>query len=155
MKRAEHQSLRCVPIISNIMAIKYTLSTDPSLRSPSIEEELNFLRASGFLYYEIQKPKEPKKIIGDFVYFIRAGQMLARSTISGCRRMDASEMGGTYTGVQTEKSCWRFEINDMELAEWPIRHKGFQGFHYVTATELPAFERAFKVRRPKKADPIL
>src|ERR1044072_1759757 len=37
----------------NIMAIKYTLSTDPSLRSPSIEEELNFLRASGCLYYGI------------------------------------------------------------------------------------------------------
>lgn len=134
------------------MAIKYTLSTDPSLRSPSIEEERNFLRASGCLYYEIQG-KPTRKIVGDFVYFIRAGQMLARSRISGCRRMDASEMGRTYTGVQTEKSCWRFEIKDMELAEWPIQHKGFQGFRYVTAKELPAFERAFKVRRLKKADP--
>jgi hypothetical protein len=72
--------------------------------------------------------------------------MLARSTITGCRRMDASEMDGTYTGVQTEKSCWRFEIKDIELAEWPIQHKGFQGFRFVTGKELPAFERAFKVR---------
>jgi hypothetical protein len=31
-------------------------------------------------------------MIGDFVYFIRAGQILARSRISGCRRMDVSEM---------------------------------------------------------------
>ena len=134
------------------MAIKYTLSTDPSLRSPSIEEERNFLRASGCLYYEIQKPKEPEEMIGDFVYFIRAGQMLARSEITDCRWMDASEMGGTYTGVQTEKSCWRFEIKKMERAKWPIQHKGFQGFRYVTAKEIAAFERAFKVRRPKKAD---
>lgn len=125
-------------------------SSSPS--GPCIEEELNFLRASGCLYYEIQKPKEPEKIIGDFVYFIRAGQMLARSKITGCRRMDASEMGGTYTGVQTEKSCWRFEIKKMERAKSPIQHKGFQGFRYVTAKELPAFERAFKVRCPKKAD---
>ena len=132
------------------MAIKYTLSTDPSLRSPSIEEELNFLRANGCLYYEIRQPKEPREIIGDFVYFIRAGQMLARSRITDCRRMDASEMGGTYTGVQTEKSCWRFEIKKMELAKWPIQHKGFQGFRYVTPKELPAFERAFKVRRRGK-----
>jgi hypothetical protein len=119
------------------------------LRSPSIEEELNFLRANGYLYYEIQG-KPTRKIIGDFVYFIRAGQMLARSKITDCRWMDVSEMGGTYTGVQTEKSCWRFEINKMELAKSPIQHKGFQGFRYVTAKELPAFERAFKVRRPKK-----
>jgi len=69
--------------------------------------------------------------------------------------MDASEMGGTYTGVQPEKSCWRFEIKDMELAEWPIQHKGFQGFRYVTAKELPAFERAFKVRRRRKRTQIL
>jgi len=63
-------------------------------------------------------------------------------------------MGDTYTGVQTEKSCWRFEIKDMELAEWPIQHKGFQGFRYVTAKEL-AFERAFKVRRRRKRTQIL
>lgn len=150
MKRAEHQVTSLCSDDLNIMAIKYTLSTDPSLRSPSIEEELNFLRVSGYLYYEIQKPKEPKKIVGEFVYFIRAGQMLARAKISGCRWMDASEMGGTYTGVRTEKSCWRFEIKKMELAEWPIQHKGFQGFHYVTAKELPTFERAFKVRRRRK-----
>jgi hypothetical protein len=90
--------------------------------------------------------QKPREIVDDFVYFIRAGQMLARSTITGCRRMDASEMDGTYTGVQTEKSCWRFEIKDIELAEWPIQHKGFQGFRFVTGKELPAFERAFKVR---------
>jgi hypothetical protein len=131
------------------MAIKYTLSTDPSLRSGSIEEELNFLRASGCLYYGIHG-QPTRKIIGDFVYFIRAGQMLARSKITDCRWMDVSDMGGTYTGVQIEKSGWRFEINDMELAEWPIQHKGFKGFRYVTAKELPAFERAFKVRRPKR-----
>lgn len=131
------------------MPIKYTLSTDPSLRSPSIEEELNFLRASGCLYYEIQG-QPTRKIIGDFVYFIRAGQMLARSRITDCRRMDASEMGGTYTSVQIEKPGWRIEIKDMELAEWPIQHKSFQGFRYVTAKELPAFERAFKVRRRKR-----
>ena len=131
------------------MAIKYTLSTDPSLRSPSIEEELNFLRASGCLYYGIHG-QPTRKIIGDFVYFIRAGQMLARSKITDCRRMDVSEIGGTYTGVQIEKSCWCFEIKDMELAEWPIQHKGFQGFRYVSANELPIFDRAFKVRRRRK-----
>ena len=80
--------------------------------------------------------------------------MLARSTITDCRRIDASEMLSTYTGVQIEKSCWRFEIRDMELAKWPIQHKGFQGFHYVTAKELPAFEKAFKIRR-RKATQIL
>ena len=53
-------------------------------------------------------------------------------------------MGGTYTGVQTEKSYWRFEIEDMKT-DWPIQHKGFQGFRYVTAKELPAFERAFRL----------
>jgi len=49
MKHAEHQVISLCYDHSNIMAIKYTLSTDPSLRSPSIEEELNFLRASGYL----------------------------------------------------------------------------------------------------------
>jgi hypothetical protein len=81
--------------------------------------------------------------------------MLARSRITDCRRMDASEMGDSYTGVQIEKSCWRIEIKDMELTEWPIQHKGFQGFRYVTAKELPAFERAFKVRRRRKRTQIL
>ena len=81
--------------------------------------------------------------------------MLARSKITDCRRMDASEMGDTYTGVQIEKSGWRFEIKHMELAEWPIQHKGFQGFRYLSAKELPAFDRAFKVRRRRKRTQIL
>jgi len=77
--------------------------------------------------------------------------MLARSKITDCRRMDVSEMGGTYTGVRIEKSGWHFEIKNMELADWPIQYKGFQGFRYVSAKELPVFDRAFKVRRRRKA----
>jgi hypothetical protein len=115
------------------------------LRSPSIEEELNFLRANGRLYYELSgKPSRAE--IGDYVYFIRNGLMMARSLITDLRWMDASELGATYTGVEITKSCHRFEIQDMELAKRPVPHKGFQGLRYITAPENRTFEAAFTKR---------
>ena len=130
-------------------AIKYTLSTDRTKRAPSIEAEAEGLNRRGSLWYELNV--EPQRAeIGDLVYFIRAGEMVARVLITDCTWKDAAEMGGSYTGVETTTSCNRFEIRKMELAERPIPHKGFQGLRYVTAKELPAFENAFKIRRGKR-----
>lgn len=127
-------------------AIKYTLSNDRTKRAPSIEAEAEWLNREGSLWYELNV--EPQQAdIGDWVYFIRDGLMVARSQITACSWTDASEMGGSYTGVETKTSCNRFEIRKMELAKRPISHKGFQGFRYVTAKELSAFESAFKIRR--------
>ena len=130
-------------------AIKITLSTDRSRRAPSIEAEAEWLTRERSLWYELNvEPRELRP--GDLVYFIRDGAMVARSEITACTWKDASEMGGSYTGVETKTSCNRFEIRKMELAERPIAHKGFQGFRYVTAKELPAFERAFTIRRGRR-----
>ena len=125
-------------------AIKYTLSKDTSKRAPSIEAEAEWLTREGSLWYELNvEPGELRP--GDLVYFIRAGEMVARARITDCTWKDASEMVGSYTGVETKTSCNRFEIREMELAKRSIPHKGFQGFRYVTAKELPAFERAFRI----------
>jgi hypothetical protein len=125
--------------------IKYTLSTDTRRRAQSIEAEAEWLSREGSLWYELNV--EPQRAtIGDLVYFIRAGEMVARARITDCAWKDASEMGGSYSGVETTTSCNRFEIKDMELAKRPVPHRGFQGFRYVTSKELPAFERAFKRR---------
>jgi hypothetical protein len=127
-------------------AIKYTLSTETRRRAPSIEAEAEWLSREGSLWYELNV--EPQRAtIGDLVYFIRAGEMVARARITDCTWKDASEMGGSYTGVETTTSCNRFEIRKMELAKRPLPHQGFQGFQYVTDKELPAFESAFKIRR--------
>lgn len=129
-------------------AIKYTLSKDASKRAPSIEAEVEWLTREGSLWYELNVgPRELRP--GDLVYFIRAGKMVARARITDCTWKYASEMGGSYTGVETTTSCNRFEIKEMELAKRPIPHKGFQGFQYVSAKELPAFEGAFKLRRKR------
>lgn len=126
-------------------AIKYTLSKDTGRRAPSIEAEAEWLCDEGALWYPLNvKPQQADK--GDLVYLIRDGAMLGRARITDIDWKDASEMGSTYTGAQVKKSCLCFEIKDIERAKRPISHKGFQGFRYVTANELPAFERAFKTR---------
>lgn len=129
-------------------AIKYTLSTDRTKRAPSIEAEAEWLSREGALWYELNvEPQQAE--IGDLVYFIRAGEMVARAQITDCTWKNASEMCGSYTGVKTKTSCNRFQIRKMELADRPIPHRGCQGFRYVTAKELPAFEAAFKIRTKK------
>jgi hypothetical protein len=123
-------------------AIKYTLSRDTSRRAPSIEAEAQWLREEGFLWYPLNvKPQRAR--IGDWVYFIRDGSMVARARITARSPNDASEFFTTYTGQKVETSCFQIQVKQMELARLPIPHKGFQGFRYVTAKELPAFERAF------------
>ncbi|HKU74439.1 MAG TPA: hypothetical protein VJR02_11005 [Pyrinomonadaceae bacterium] len=131
-------------------AIKYTLSRDTSRRAPSVEAEAERLNKEGSLWYELNvKPQRADK--DDLVYLIRNGAMLARARILDIAWKDVSEMGTTYTGAQVEKSCWRFEIKNIELAKRDIPHTGFQGFRYVTAKELPSFERAFKSSRRRRA----
>jgi hypothetical protein len=136
-----------------VAAIKITLSTERRRRAPSIEAEAGWLRRQRSLWYELNvRPRRAG--IGDWVYFIRDGAMVARSHIAACEWKDASEMGGTYTGEKVERSCFRIKVNQMELAKRPLLHQGFQGFRYVTPQEERRFEVAFtgteKVRSTAK-----
>src|SRR4051812_42195837 len=108
--------------------IKLTLSTDPKKRSPSAEQEARWLAEEGLIYYELpSKPRQARP--GCWVYFIRAGRLAARARAREFKWMDASEIGGTYTGVDEGQSCWRVVVESpMEIAVRSVPHSGFQGF---------------------------
>jgi hypothetical protein len=129
--------------------IKYTLSRDISMRTPSIEAEAVWLSEEGSLWYPLNvKPRRAR--IGDWVYFIRDGSMVARARITARKPNDASEIFTSYTGENVKTSCYQIQVKQMELARPPVPHKGFQGFRYVTDGELPIFERAFKTRQTSR-----
>lgn len=121
--------------------IKLTLSTDPNLRAPSIEAEKAWLAKERKLFYPLG-PRRPKfSDAGNFVYFIRAGKVVARALIAASATLPAELW--TYTGRKHVFSGFSIQINEMELATRPVPHRGFQGFRYVQPDEEADFEEAF------------
>jgi len=123
--------------------IKLTLSSNPTMRSPSIEEEAQWLEKEGALYYQLQA-KPIRASDGCWVYFIRNSQLVARAKAGDFRWMAKEELGGSYAGVLPGKGSWRVKvIPPMELTSYPIPHLGVQGFHYIRLEEQADFENAF------------
>jgi hypothetical protein len=124
--------------------IKLTLSTEARNRAPTIEAEATWLAREGKLYYPLSgRPR--RGVPGCWVYFIRAGELVARARAMDFRRMESSELGGSYTGVPQDSAGWHVAvIPPMELATRRVPHEGFQGFRYVSQSDAAQFEKAFE-----------
>ena len=123
--------------------IKLTLSKDIKKRAPDIYSEARRLKKENALYYELHtKPLRASE--GDWVYFIRDGEVVARARASKFLWMTKNELGGSYTGELTDHDGWRVEIKPpMQIASQPVPHISFQGFRYVRPEEKTTFESAF------------
>jgi len=124
--------------------IMLTLSTNPDLRAPSIEEEARWLKNRRALYYPLHiKPARP--VEGSWVYFVRNGTVVGRAKAKRVVCWDKENGEVTYTGVELGNPGWRVQIAPpMEIARRRLPHDGFQGFRYVTSQEQKRFEGAFK-----------
>ena len=122
--------------------IQLTLSSDRTKRAPSIEEEQQWLRKQGRLWYPLGRNRPLRAAPGDWLYFIRGGQLVARARIES---IDAPSPAPKYSykDQQTNRGSWEALITDMELARQRLPHRGFQGFRYVNLEEAPAFAGAF------------
>ena len=122
--------------------IKMTLSRDPSLRAPNIEEEKRWLEKEGRLWYPLGRYCPKKAHPGCWVYFIRGGRLVARAkAISFDPPSNTPKV--SYKGVLAKQGSWEVCITSMELAKQVVLYKGFQGFRYVTDQEKRQFEEAF------------
>jgi hypothetical protein len=127
--------------------IKLTLSKDIKKRAPDIHSEFRRLKKESALYYELHK-KPLRASEGDWVYFIRDGEVVARAKASKFLWMSKNALGGSYTGELTDHDGWRVEIRPpMQIASRPVPHKSFRGFRYVRLEEKAAFESAFAKRK--------
>ena len=115
--------------------IKYTLSSNPSLRSQTIKAEQDWLKECGELYYSIGNGRPQRTSEGCWIYFIKNGELAARSKIIKIAQ-STNNPKTTYTGKIKSSGPWEVLIQSMELAKNPIPQKGFQGFRYVKAEEL-------------------
>ncbi len=122
--------------------IKITLSRNQNLRSPSIEAEKEWLEKNGGLYYPLGRGKPKRTAPGRWVYFIRGGELVARSPIEKITPPDY-EGKISYKGEKTNIGSWEIYVTSMELAKKRIPYRGFQGFRYVTNEEASEFEACF------------
>jgi len=127
--------------------IKLTLSQDKKRRSPTVEDEAKWVNLEKEIFYPLQgRPGEAQS--GCRVYFIRAGQLVARARAEEFRQLLAGVQLESYTGVPEEKGGWHVVCNSMEVLpksrRLPHDPAFFQGFHYVRQDEKTAFERAFR-----------
>jgi hypothetical protein len=122
--------------------IKLTLSTDPRLRAPSIQDEAQRMKREGNLWYPLHvRPKYAGA--GCWVYFIRDGELVARARAEEIKECHEETLY-SYTGKPMELDGWHVRCNNVELATKPISHLGFQGFRYVTSDDQKLFENAFE-----------
>lgn len=132
--------------------IKYTLSRAAD-RTNSIEEELKWLRDEGSLSYSLSAGKPQSTGRGNWIYFIRGGELVGRARIKELRP-PSGEVRYSYANEPYTVTAWEAVISEMELATSPIPHKGFQGFRYVTDEERSRFEASFAANaapiRPKR-----
>ena len=123
--------------------IKVTLSSAPS-RVPSIEEERDWLREQGQLWYPLHAGRPRFVTEGkSWIYFIRDGKLVARARV---RKLEPPTLKRkvSYTGEPQASHAWSAKITEMQLAKRPRRaHSGFQGFRYVRREERAKLERAF------------
>jgi hypothetical protein len=121
--------------------IKITLSTSAS-RAGSIQDELDWLKEEGELWYPVSAGKPQFTRPGLWVYFIRDGHVVARAPIASIDPPSSVTLS-SYSGEPMQSRAWQIRVETMELAVQPIRHLGFQGFRYVTDEERALFESAF------------
>jgi hypothetical protein len=123
--------------------IKLTLSKDTKKRAPDIHSEARWLKKEGALYYELHM-KPLRSCNGDWVYFIRDGEVVARAKASKFLWMSKNDLGPSYTGELTGHDGWCVKIKPpMQIASRLIPHHSFQGFRYVRQQEKTSFESAF------------
>lgn len=123
--------------------IKLTLSKDIKKRAPDIHSEARRLKKVGALYYELHtKPLHASN--GDWVYFIRDGEVVGRAKANRFLWMSKNDLGTSYTGKLTDHDGWHVEIKaPMQIAFRLIPHNSFQGFRYVRPEEKATLESAF------------
>lgn len=94
--------------------IKLTLSEDETRRSPTVEDEADWLNLEKKIFYPLSgRSKEAQA--GCCIYFIRAGQLVARAKSDEFRHLPTGEHLESYTGVSEAKGGWHVLCSSMEL----------------------------------------
>ena len=126
--------------------IKLTLSQDTRLRSNSIEDEAEWVNTQGPIFYGLHRePKTAQR--GCWVYFVRAGYLVARAKADDFVEQDEDELY-TYKNVEQKKSGWSVKCTKMKVLPEQFcisTNSGFQGFQNVQGEEQAQFEAAFKL----------
>lgn len=122
--------------------IMVTLSTGPE-RAPTIKKEKDWADKEGGLYYPLGDNRPLNAGIGDLIYFIREGRLVARAKIEEIlKREQAPKEIYTYTGQIERYRTWWVKYKNFELAKKHIPSSGFQGFRYV-GRKRKQFEQSF------------
>jgi hypothetical protein len=120
-----------------------TLSTDPSRRAPSIEDEKERLDKEKHLWYPLG-PKKPQRADSlRWIYFVREGNVVARAKVDGIELLDPKMELCSFTGEREVVKGYYIQYSGMKITKKPIPHKGFQGFRYVTQMQQRQLEEAF------------
>jgi len=121
--------------------IKITIIVDASVHAPNIHEDARWLEDEGCLYYPLSgKPRQASP--GCWVYFIRGGALVARAKAT--EFVWVTKKLYSYRRKPMRSNRWHVKyVSPLVIAKRPIRHRGFQGFRYVTSAEKRRFESAF------------
>ena len=121
--------------------IMITLSTDSRVYAGSIEQEANWAKSDGPLWYPL--PTMPRRASeGCWVYFILRGYMVGRARINKIRSKRLWT-GRTHKGKLLKHHGPAVVCSSVQVATSPVKHSGFQGYRYVAGPLLMKFHKAF------------
>ena len=123
--------------------IKLTLSKNRRRYAANIDEEIEFLRANGTLWYPLTAKGKPRNVFpGDRVYFILGGKLVGRTIIDAIEAPQPVVLK-TYRNKDIAKGSWGARISKIEKSKRGTSTPGFQSFRYLKSDEQKAFENAF------------
>ncbi len=123
--------------------IKITLSADKKRFAANIDEEIQFLRTEGSLWYPLTAKGKPRNVFpGDWVYFILSGRLVGRATVDAIVAPQP-EVLKTYKNRDIVMASWGIMISRIEKPIRDVPVTGFQSFRYLTPMESHTFPSAF------------
>ena len=110
--------------------IKLTLSKNRRRYAANIDEEIEFLRANGTLWYPLTAKGRPRNVfLGNRVYFILGREVVGRAIIDAIEPPQPVVLK-TYRNKDIAKGSWGARISKIEKPKRSISTLGFQSFRY-------------------------